>query len=63
MATDGTRRVLLEHGLDVELVLKLHEDVPHVLDAIKNHKISPNYQYAFLEKKPKLMVDLFVARL
>ncbi|MDF5730959.1 MAG: carbamoyl-phosphate synthase large subunit [Rhizonema sp. PD38] len=39
MATDGTRRVLLDHGLDVELVLKLHEGRPHVLDAIKNHKI------------------------
>jgi carbamoyl-phosphate synthase large subunit len=39
MATDGTRRVLRENGLDVELVLKLHEGRPHVLDAIKNHKI------------------------
>ncbi|MBD2772817.1 carbamoyl-phosphate synthase large subunit [Iningainema tapete] len=39
LATDGTRRVLREHGLDVELVLKLHEGRPHVLDAIKNHKI------------------------
>jgi carbamoyl-phosphate synthase large subunit len=39
MATDGTRRVLQEHGLDVELVLKLHEGRPHVLDAIKNHRI------------------------
>ncbi|MCP6758700.1 MAG: carbamoyl-phosphate synthase large subunit [Fischerella sp. CENA71] len=39
MATDGTRRVLHEHGLEVELVLKLHEGRPHVLDAIKNHKI------------------------
>jgi carbamoyl-phosphate synthase large subunit len=39
MATDGTRRVLQEHGLKVELVLKLHEGRPHVLDAIKNHKI------------------------
>ena len=39
MATDGTRRVLHEHGLDVELVLKLHEGRPHVLDAIKNHRI------------------------
>ncbi|PLZ61438.1 carbamoyl phosphate synthase large subunit [Fischerella thermalis WC344] len=39
MATDGTRRVLQEHGLEVELVLKLHEGRPHVLDAIKNHKI------------------------
>ncbi|MFQ4145076.1 carbamoyl-phosphate synthase large subunit [Chlorogloeopsis sp. ULAP02] len=39
MATDGTRRVLQEHGLKVELVLKLHEGRPHVLDAIKNRKI------------------------
>lgn len=39
MATLGTRRVLLEHGLDIELVLKLHEGRPHVLDAIKNQKI------------------------
>ncbi|WP_414586303.1 carbamoyl-phosphate synthase large subunit [Scytonema sp. PCC 10023] len=39
MATDGTRRVLHEHRLDVELVLKLHEGRPHVLDAIKNHRI------------------------
>ncbi|MBW4556795.1 MAG: carbamoyl-phosphate synthase large subunit [Trichormus sp. ATA11-4-KO1] len=39
MATLGTRRVLQEQGLDVELVLKLHEGRPHVLDAIKNQKI------------------------
>jgi carbamoyl-phosphate synthase large subunit len=39
MATLGTRRVLQENGLDVELVLKLHEGRPHVLDAIKNQKI------------------------
>lgn len=39
MATEGTRRVLKEHGLNVDLVLKLHEGRPHVLDAIKNHKI------------------------
>ncbi|MDJ0617860.1 MAG: carbamoyl-phosphate synthase large subunit [Calothrix sp. MO_192.B10] len=39
MATDGTRRVLQENGLEVELVLKLHEGRPHVLDAIKNRKI------------------------
>ncbi len=40
LATDGTRRTLLEHGLkEVELVLKLHEGRPHVLDAMKNHKI------------------------
>ncbi|MDJ0772687.1 MAG: carbamoyl-phosphate synthase large subunit [Mastigocoleus sp. MO_167.B18] len=39
MATSGTLQVLREHGLDVELVLKLHEGRPHVLDAIKNRKI------------------------
>ncbi len=39
MATAGTRRVMQEHGLGVELVLKLHEGRPHVLDAIKNQKI------------------------
>ena len=39
MATLGTRQVLLEQGLNIELVLKLHEGRPHVLDAIKNKKI------------------------
>ncbi|HAJ59182.1 MAG TPA: carbamoyl phosphate synthase large subunit [Cyanobacteria bacterium UBA8543] len=39
VATEGTRRVLKEHGLNVELVLKLHEGRPNVLDAIKNEKI------------------------
>jgi len=39
MATFGTRQVLQEQGLNVELVLKLHEGRPHVLDAIKNQKI------------------------
>jgi carbamoyl-phosphate synthase large subunit len=39
MATYGTRRVLIENGLNVELVLKLHEGRPHVIDAIKNKKI------------------------
>jgi carbamoyl-phosphate synthase large subunit len=39
MATFGTRQALKEHGLDVELVLKLHEGRPHVIDAIKNQKI------------------------
>jgi carbamoyl-phosphate synthase large subunit len=39
VATEGTRKVLKEHGLDVELVLKLHEGRPHVLDSIKNQKI------------------------
>lgn len=40
VATDGTRRVLKENGLkDVELVLKVHEGRPHIVDAIKNEKI------------------------
>lgn len=40
IATEGTRHVLLSHGLtDVELVLKLHEGRPHVLDAIKNQRV------------------------
>ncbi len=39
MATQGTRKVLQDHKLNVELVLKLHEGRPHVLDAIKNQKI------------------------
>jgi carbamoyl-phosphate synthase large subunit len=39
MATAGTRRSLQREGLDVQLVLKLHEGRPHVLDAIKNKKI------------------------
>ena len=39
VATAGTRKTLQEHGLEVELVLKLHEGRPHVLDSIKNEQI------------------------
>ena len=39
VATEGTRQILQEHGLEVELVLKLHQGRPHVLDWIKNQKI------------------------
>jgi carbamoyl-phosphate synthase large subunit len=39
IATFGTRQVLQEHGLDVQLILKLHEGRPHVLDSIKNKEI------------------------
>ena len=39
VATDGTRQVLKENGLNVDLILKLHEGRPHVLDAIKNGQI------------------------
>ena len=39
IATSGTQRVLEEHGLVVESVLKLHEGRPHVVDIIKNGQI------------------------
>ena len=39
VATEGTRKALMHHDLEVELVLKLHEGRPHVLDWIKNGKI------------------------
>ena len=39
IATEGTRKALKEEGLAVELVLKLHEGRPNVLDAIKNEQI------------------------
>lgn len=39
VATQGTRQILLEHGLMVEKVLKLHEGRPHVIDWIKNDQI------------------------
>jgi carbamoyl-phosphate synthase large subunit len=40
VATEGTRKVLQENGVEnVELVLKVHEGRPHILDWIKNHKI------------------------
>jgi carbamoyl-phosphate synthase large subunit len=39
IATAGTRQVLQAHGLEVELVLKLHEGRPNVADVIKNQQI------------------------
>jgi carbamoyl-phosphate synthase large subunit len=39
IATSGTQKVLEEHGLVVEPVLKLHEGRPHVVDIIKNGQI------------------------
>ncbi len=39
IATAGTRKVLQEHGLVVESVLKLHEGRPNVVDIIKNGQI------------------------
>ncbi|MBD3881410.1 carbamoyl-phosphate synthase large subunit [Phormidium tenue FACHB-886] len=39
VATAGTRQVLQEHGLAVDLVLKLHEGRPNIVDSIKNEQI------------------------
>jgi carbamoyl-phosphate synthase large subunit len=39
VATEGTRKALKDNGVDVELILKLHEGRPNVMDAIKNKKI------------------------
>ncbi len=39
VATQGTRQILLECGLTVEKILKLHEGRPHVIDWIKNDQI------------------------
>ncbi len=40
VATAGTRRVLQEQGIeDIDLVLKIHEGRPHVIDWIKNDQI------------------------
>ncbi|MEO1671293.1 MAG: carbamoyl-phosphate synthase large subunit [Cyanobacteria bacterium J06631_2] len=40
VATSGTQKALQENGIkDVELVLKLHEGRPHVIDSIKNNQI------------------------
>jgi carbamoyl-phosphate synthase large subunit len=40
VATSGTQKSLQENGIkDVELVLKLHEGRPHVIDSIKNDQI------------------------
>ncbi len=39
VATSGTRSVLQSHGIAADLVYKIHEGRPHVLDAIKNHDV------------------------
>jgi len=39
VATMGTRKFLWENGLTVDLMLKLHEGRPHILDAIKNQQV------------------------
>ncbi len=39
IATEGTHKVLRRNNIDSQLVLKVHEGRPHVLDAIKNRQI------------------------
>ena len=56
LATEGTRDVLQENGLEVELVLKVHQGRPHVIDAIKNGQVqiiinTPAGQEAFEDDK------------
>jgi carbamoyl-phosphate synthase large subunit len=40
VATRGTAAVLKEAGLDVEVVNKVHEGRPHIIDLIKNGRIA-----------------------
>ncbi len=39
VSTVGTQVVLEQQGLEVDLVLKVHEGRPNVIDAMKNHQI------------------------
>jgi len=39
IATEGTHQLLKEHGIKSELVLKMHEGRPNILDAIKNGEV------------------------
>ncbi|MEO1069343.1 MAG: carbamoyl phosphate synthase large subunit, partial [Cyanobacteria bacterium J06638_6] len=39
IATSGTRAALMDEGLDVDLILKVHEGRPNIEDAIKNNEI------------------------
>ncbi|MGF1569483.1 MAG: carbamoyl-phosphate synthase large subunit [Nodosilinea sp.] len=39
VATSGTRAALLDEGLEVERVLKVHEGRPNIVDSIKNNEI------------------------
>ena len=38
-ATEGTYRFLTENGIDAELILKMHEGRPNIVDSIKNGEI------------------------
>ncbi|MCX7635091.1 MAG: carbamoyl phosphate synthase large subunit, partial [Syntrophales bacterium] len=39
LATRGTQSFLKEHGIAAELVLKMHEGRPHIVDSIMNGEI------------------------
>jgi carbamoyl-phosphate synthase large subunit len=39
MATDGTHHFLEENGIPSQLILKMHEGRPNIVDAIKNNEI------------------------
>jgi len=39
VATSGTAGVLARHGIEVEMVLKIHEGRPHIVDRLKNREI------------------------
>jgi carbamoyl-phosphate synthase large subunit len=40
LATGGTKKFLLAHGVESELILKVHEGRPNIVDAIKNGEIN-----------------------
>jgi carbamoyl-phosphate synthase large subunit len=39
IATKGTQKFLKDNGIDSELIFKLHEDRPNIVDRIKNKEI------------------------
>ena len=39
LATDGTKKFLLKHGIKAESIKKVHEGRPNIIDAIKNGEI------------------------
>jgi carbamoyl-phosphate synthase large subunit len=39
MATGGTRDFLIDNGIETELILKVHQGRPNIVDAIKNGEV------------------------
>jgi len=39
LSTGGTRQFLAEHGIEADLILKVHQGRPNIVDAIKNKEI------------------------